>query len=84
MNDPPVKKIPNAITLFGPNFLITVPTNGDIKPLSDLCIETAAPVAAVLQPKVLRIASKKGGKPLQNTAEEYHCTIPALNTIHHP
>ena len=84
MKDAPVNKIPKAITLFGPNFFITVPTNGEISPLSDLWIDTAAPVAPLLQPNVLRIASKNGGNPLQKTAEEYHWTIPALNTIHQP
>ena len=72
MNEAPVRNIPKAITFFGPNFFITVPTKGDINPLSDLCKDTAAPVAALLQPKVFNIASKNGGNPLQNTAEEYH------------
>lgn len=72
MNEPPVRNIPKAITFFGPNFFITVPTKGDINPLSDLCTERAAPVAALLHPKVESIASKKGGNPLQKTADEYH------------
>tara|TARA_B100000586_G_scaffold234152_1_gene184080 strand:+ start:17474 stop:17692 length:219 start_codon:yes stop_codon:yes gene_type:complete len=72
MNEPPVRNIPKAITFLGPNFLITVPTKGDIKPLSDLCTERAAPVAALLHPNVERIASKKGGNPRQKTADEYH------------
>ena len=61
-----------------------VPTNGENMPLSTRCRETAPAVAAWLHPNVPTMGRKKAWKPLQKTAEVYHCTQKPEPNSHQP